>query len=393
MRDQLADYPSRLAAAASITDQQRRTITKRIELLSTILHTTFSPCWRCKMLIRRFSDIARSSLAIIAATTLAITCESSASATPPSSKLIKDRGQLATKNDAKQENQTEAVAIASGGLKREAFVLAPRSTYGSRPAVIVLHGGTRGANDIFKWTSWPKLAEREKFLLVAPQGVNNQWNDGRDVTISGTRSTADDVGFLSSLIETLIRDYGADPRAIFVTGVSNGGLMSMRLGCEKPSLVGAIAAVISTMPEVIAQMCRSARPLPAMFMAGTADPLMPYDGKPNAFLLGRGNNTPMLSIPATLDLWRARNGCTVKGVAKNLPNLNKNDRSTVTRIEYRTCKSGAPVIHYRVNDGGHREPSMPPQEIRGRFAQLGPQNGDIDGPEEIWHFFTMQIDR
>ena len=198
---------------------------------------------------------------------------------------------------------------------------------------------------------------------------------------------------MSSLIETLIRDYGADPRAIFVTGVSNGGLMSMRLGCEKPSLVGAIAAVISTMPEVIAQMCRSARPLPAMFMAGTADPLMPYDGKPNAFLLGRGNNTPMLSIPATLDLWRARNGCTAKGVAKNLPNLNKNDRSTVTRIEYRTCKSGAPVIHYRVNDGGHREPSMPPQEIRGRFAQLGPQNGDIDGPEEIWHFFTMQIDR
>lgn len=345
------------------------------------------------MLIRRFSVIARSSLAIIAATTLTLTCESSASATPPSGKLINDRGQLATKNDAKKESQTEALGIASAGLKREAFVLAPRSTYGSRPAVIVLHGGTRGANDIFKFTSWPKLAEREKFLLVAPQGVNNQWNDGRDVTISGTRSTADDVGFLSSLIETLIRDYGADPRAIFVTGVSNGGLMSMRLGCEKPSLVGAIAPVISTMPEVIAQMCRSARPLPAMFMAGTADPLMPYDGKPNAFLLGRGNNTPMLSMPATLDLWRARNGCTVKGVAKDLPNLNKNDRSTVTRIEYRTCKSGAPVIHYRVNDGGHREPSMPPQEIRGRFAQLGPQNGDIDGPEEIWRFFTTQIDR
>jgi hypothetical protein len=36
---------------------------------------------------------------------------------------------------------------------------------------------------------------------------------------------------------------------------------------------------------------------------------------------------------------------------------------------------------------------MPPQEIRGRFAQLGPQNGDIDGPEEIWRFFTTQIDR
>ena len=63
------------------------------------------------MLIRRFSDVARSSLTIIAATTLAITCESSASATPPSGKLIKDREQLATKNDAKQEIQTEAVAL------------------------------------------------------------------------------------------------------------------------------------------------------------------------------------------------------------------------------------------------------------------------------------------
>lgn len=337
--------------------------------------------------------VAKSALAFFAATALTIPSGSFGRPPLPSDQPIEDRGQLATKNDLTPESRMKTVQLIFGALKREAFVLDPPTATRSKPAVIVLHGGTRGASDIFKWTSWPKLAEREKFLLVAPQGVNNQWNDGRDVTISGTRSTADDVGFLSSLIETLIRDYGADPRAIFVTGVSNGGLMSMRLGCEKPSLVSAIAPVISTMPEIIAQMCRAAGPLPALFMAGTADPLMPYDGKPNAFLLGRGNNTPMLSIPATLDLWRARNGCTVKGVAKDLPNLNKNDRSTVTRIEYRSCKSGAPVIHYRVNDGGHREPSMPPQEIRGRLAQLGPQNGDIDGPEEIWRFFAMQIRR
>jgi polyhydroxybutyrate depolymerase len=288
----------------------------------------------------------------------------------------------------------ETLTVDVGGLSRTAILQKPERALGRVPVVIALHGGTRQASDIFERTSWPQIARREGVLLVAPQGENNQWNDGRSSTISGKESTADDVAFLSALIDVLVRDHNADPRAIFLTGVSNGGLMTMRFTCERASSVGAAAPVIATLPQALAASCRAASPVPALFMAGTADPLMTYDGKPSAVLTKRGDTAPMLSIPATLDLWRKRNRCEDKGTARDLPDLNKNDQSTVTRIDYRPCASGAPVVHYRINGGGHQQPSLQPQQMSSRFSQfLGPQNNDIEGPEEIWRFFAAQAKR
>jgi polyhydroxybutyrate depolymerase len=296
--------------------------------------------------------------------------------------------------DTGRRGQGNILTLDVGGLSRTAILQAPARTNGRVPVVIALHGGTREASDIFQQTSWPQIARREGVFLVAPQGENKQWNDGRGSTISGKESTADDVAFLSALIDVLVREHNADPRAIFFTGVSNGGLMTMRFACERASSVGAAAPVIATLPQALAASCRAASPVPALFMAGTADPLMTYDGKPSAILTKRGDTAPMLSIPATLDLWRKRNRCEDKGTARDLPDLNKNDQSTVTRIDYRPCASGSPVVHFRINGGGHQQPSLQPQQMSSRFSQfLGPQNNDIEGPEEIWRFFAAQAKR
>jgi polyhydroxybutyrate depolymerase len=294
----------------------------------------------------------------------------------------------------KGHSDGETLIIDVGGLSRKAILQGPSPARGRVSVVIALHGGTREASDIFERTSWPQIARREGVLLVAPQGENNQWNDGRGSTISGKESNANDVAFLSALIDVLVRDHNADPSAIFFTGVSNGGLMTMRFACERASSVGAAAPVIATLPQALVASCQGAGPVPALFMAGTADPLMTYDGKPSEILIKRGETAQMLSIPATLDLWRKRNRCEDKGTARDLPDLNKNDQSTVTRIDYRPCASGAPVVHYRINGGGHQQPSLQPQQMSSRFSQfLGPQNNDIEGPEEIWRFFAAQAKR
>jgi polyhydroxybutyrate depolymerase len=299
------------------------------------------------------------------------------------------RDERQSKRKDRRSGKTEILKIMHDGIEREALVQYPQGSRGLSPVVIVLHGGTRGANDIFDRTSWPRVAQRNNALLVAPQGVENQWNDGRDATISGTRSTADDVGFLTKLIATLVSDHGANPRAIYVSGISNGGVMTMRFACEEPTLISAIAPVISTMPETLAPLCERASPLPALFMAGTADPLMPYDGSSRKLAKSPDAIVPMLSIPETLDLWRIKNGCSNKSSARDLPDLNKRDESTVTRIEYRSCNPGAPLVHYRINDGGHQMPSLKPQNLRPRLVRLlGPQNNDIEGPVEIWRFFA-----
>jgi polyhydroxybutyrate depolymerase len=303
----------------------------------------------------------------------------------------KREARVADREDKAAAAKVETVKIMHGGVEREALVQSPAQPAASRPVVIVLHGGTRGANDIFERTGWPQIATRERLLLVAPQGIDNQWNDGRETTVSGTLSKADDVGFLTNLIDILVRNHGADRRAIFVTGVSNGGLMTMRFSCEQASSVSAIAPVIATLPEIMVETCKAAPPMPALFMAGTADPIMTYDGKPGPLAQRRGPSAPMLSMSATLDLWRLRNGCQDKVDAKDLPDISKNDASTVTRIDYRLCKSEAPVVHYKVNGGGHQMPSLKSLQMSSQFAKLlGPQNNDVEGPEEIWHFFAAQ---
>jgi polyhydroxybutyrate depolymerase len=293
-----------------------------------------------------------------------------------------------------QPDRAEIITISHDGLDREALVQFPARSVKIIPLVIVLHGGMRGPDDVFSRMSWPDIAKREGFILAAPKGIDKQWNDGRGTTVAGKTLTADDTGFIAALIAKLVRDNGADPHAVFITGVSNGGMMSMRFACERATTLAAVAPVISTLPENLAPSCKSAPALPALFMAGTADPIMTYDGKPSALTARRGPQPPMLSMPATLDLWRVRNGCADKGAVRDLANPAKQDQSTVTYIEYQPCKSGAPVVHYRVNGGGHQMPSLEPQELSGQFQRLlGPQNNDIDGPTEIWRFFASQMKR
>lgn len=66
------------------------------------------------------------------------------------------------------------------------------------------------------------------------------------------------------------------------------------------------------------------------------------------------------------------------------------DASTVTRIASR-CPKGHDVVLYRVNGGGHRMPGLAPDARFPKIAVrlLGPQNGDINGAETIWSFFSQ----
>ena len=303
---------------------------------------------------------------------------------------IKEKREAA--REAGRAQRATTITIKQDGVNREALVQLPAKSAKAVPLVIVLHGGMGEADNVFSRMSWPDIARREGFILAAPKGTDKQWNDGRGVTITGKTLTADDTGFIAALIDKLVREHGADSRAVFITGVSNGGLMSMRFACERSTMLAAVAPVIATMPENLVPSCKQAPALPALFMAGTADPIMTYDGSPSKLAARTGPTTPMLSMPATLDLWRNRNGCADQGAIQELPDTNRKDQSTVTRIEYRPSKSGAPVVHYRVNGGGHHMPEGKPQNLSAPFQKLlGPQNNDIDGPEEIWRFFAAQI--
>ena len=280
-----------------------------------------------------------------------------------------------------------AETIGIGGVSRSFVAQLPDTK--PAPLVIVLHGNTQTGADMTTRTSWPAVAKRERFGVVFPDGLNRAWADLRLATKRAGRAPpkgTDDVAFIVKLIEKYIADGSADPKRIYVTGVSNGGAMALTLVCARADLFAAAASVIINLTDESADGCHPSRPIPLLMMNGTADPLIPYQG-------GRGTSRFAVegfwSAEKTLAFWRRANGCEARdGAATDVEDRDKADQSTVTKISSR-CPPGRDVVLYRVNGGGHRMPGTIPDARFSRLvdALLGPQNHDIDGAEAIWAFF------
>lgn len=273
------------------------------------------------------------------------------------------------------------------GVKRSYAVQLPAKRL--VPLVVVLHGKTQRGADMMTRTAWPQVAKREGFAVVFPDGLNHAWADARTKAgpaLRGPPAGTDDVAFIAKLVEKLVANGTADPRRVYLTGISNGGAMAMTLVCARADLFAAGASVSMNLTDEAAVTCRPSRPLPMLLMNGTADPLVPYEG-------GRGSSyyaaDGFWSTDETLAFWRKLNGCeTDNSDMTDLPDRAPADQSTVTRISSR-CPEGHDVVLYRINQGGHRMPGFSPDARFPKVAAslLGSQNGDIDAAETIWTFF------
>jgi len=282
-----------------------------------------------------------------------------------------------------------ADTIDVNGVKRSYTAQLPAKK--PAPLVIVLHGKTQRGADLVARTAWPQLAKREGLAVVFPDGLNHAWADARTKAgpaLRGPPDGTDDVAFIAKLVENLVADGTADAKRVYVTGISNGGAMVMTLVCARADLFAAGASVIMNLTEEAAVTCHPSRPLPMLLMNGTADPLVPYEG-------GRGSSyyaaDGFWSTDETLAFWRSLNGCeTDDAEVTEMPDRAPADQSTVTRISSR-CPTGHDVVLYRINHGGHRMPGFAPDARFPKVATklLGPQNGDIDGAETIWAFFSQ----
>jgi len=103
---------------------------------------------------------------------------------------------------------------------------------------------------------WMGLAKQEGCILLVPNGTNPEtgdaygddqnWNDHRRDSAAG-QTTADDAGFILALLDQITVQYPVDPEQIYVTGASNGGLMTYRLLIEAPDRFAAGAAFIANL--------------------------------------------------------------------------------------------------------------------------------------------------
>ena len=66
------------------------------------------------------------------------------------------------------------------GVEREYILHLPKN-YGNEtlPLVMVFHGGGGTAEQIKDHTKFSKLADKENLIVVYPNSVDKNWNDGR----------------------------------------------------------------------------------------------------------------------------------------------------------------------------------------------------------------------
>jgi polyhydroxybutyrate depolymerase len=281
--------------------------------------------------------------------------------------------------------------------RRHYLVVEPdRLARSNRPTVILLHG--HGASAAFMigidsfgtYTAqdWIRLAERERVMLIAPDGIKGSdgkraWNDCR--ADASTNATSDDVGFLAALIDTAVNELGADPDRIYVFGSSNGGGMAYRAGIELAPRLAAIGVQSALMP--MASRCKPpSHPISVFVSHGTADAIAPYNGgKVGHWLLrDRGSG---VSADESVAVWRRAAGLPEAPASFRLPHLQSSDPTFATRYVWGFDPSRVQIEFMRIDGGGHTHSSKA-EELPWVLRKLvGNMNHDVDTAEEAWNFF------
>ena len=181
------------------------------------------------------------------------------------------------------------------------------------PLVVVLHGGMGSGKHAERAYGWDARADRGQFVVAYPDGVGRTWNAGPGCCGPAVRDGVDDVGFLEQLIAAVGTTAPIDPARVYVTGMSNGGMMAYRLACESTRFA-AIAPVAGT----LVTDCPRPPLTSVLHIHGTADPTVPYDGGPGNRNDGRMVNINGPAVPDLIASWRAAGGCgpPTEGVAE-----------------------------------------------------------------------------
>jgi polyhydroxybutyrate depolymerase len=233
------------------------------------------------------------------------------------------------------------------------------------------------------YVPWFDIAANEGLILVIPDGTiglkNSQgWNDCRN---DAPRIPAtDDVGFINTLLDTLQQTLRYDTRKVYMVGTSNGGHFVMRLAQDMPERITAFASIVAAGPAN-SKCTTSTIPVSALFMNGTADPLVPYLG-------GNTENGSVLSTDSSIAYWVKRNGTKDTPIITEFP---QKSSSKVISYRYAQGLNGTEVMLYKVEGGGHIEPSRRERYSFLWTAFVGTQNGDIESAEEIWSFFKGKV--
>ncbi len=284
---------------------------------------------------------------------------------------------LACSRNVPNTSADPTLALTHEDIERTYILHIPSSYDESKPTPLVLsfHGGGGNAENQRRVSGFNDLSDENGFIVVYPNGTGRledtilTWNGGNCCGYA-VANNIDDVGFIRALVAELQSQYNIDPKRIYATGFSNGGIMSYRLACDAADIFAAIGAVSGTLNY---DQCQPSQPVSVIHIHGTDDTHLPYNG-------GRGDDSltqvDYKSVDETLDFWLNFDQCNLTPAKESFDD--------VQHESYSGCANESDIELYAIVGGKHAWP--------GSDGPAGP-NGDeptqsISASKLIWEFFA-----
>lgn len=248
-----------------------------------------------------------------------------------------------------------------GGVARSAIVHVPRSARRGRrlPLVLAFHGAGGTGSFMARYSGLEALSDAKGFVSVFPSAArpHRRW-----VLAEEDAGGPEDLDFVKQALDRSEALACVDTSRVYATGVSNGGGIAARLGCELSFRLAAIAPVAGGYSTLDA--CHPARPISVLEMHGTDDRVVPYAGKPPR---GAG------SVGGFLAQWTSLDHC------PGHPTRSGYGPSSVV-FRWRDCADHTEVAHIKIYGGGHAWPGADPPDS----APTAP----ISAAQAVWWFFS-----
>lgn len=168
--------------------------------------------------------------------------------------------------------------------------------------LMVLHGTTGSAAAMEKYTLFNQIGDSMDWVIAYPDGIDGKWH-----SLLPVESDADDMGYLSAVVDDLRTRIDID--GLFVTGFSAGAVMSYQFAASQPEIVSGVASVAGCIgggpegddPRVIEPLSE----IPVLIIHGLLDETIPYHGG----WFARRREWICLSVSDALDLFMCINHC------------------------------------------------------------------------------------
>jgi polyhydroxybutyrate depolymerase len=281
-----------------------------------------------------------------------------------------------------------------GATRHSFFHIPPGEPPGEGwPLVLALHGGGSTPRGMLHFTQLTRAADECGFMILFPAGTGPSdefltWNAGRCCGHAARRQV-DDISFIATLLDDALSRWRVDPRRVYATGISNGGMMCYRAAAELNDRFAAIAPVAGAL---VCEPLPLSRGVPVIHFHGTADEFVPYGGGRGARSLRR---VDFPSVDDSLTRWQTACGFEPTSTESTLFSgesaMTKGtwcplaDRELVATRVVRAQRRGIDIlVEIRIDGGGHTWPGVAPP-----LPMMGPTLMSLSASDMIWEFFQQ----